>query len=1118
LIDESGKQPEGVDMSSPAGHALASDGTLSSFVAGSLGPIARRQIVEHMIGCPACLARWRAASSGNGLAGRSTPATARLKSGGFPAIALLAGLTLTVTLLALTIYRRNQVGSDISALAKASALGRFRPVEARLTEFPYRKLSTARGNGRERDASPEVLAVGSEIERAATEQPTAEHLHALGALNVLRGRLDGAIDALESAVRLDGRNHAYRADLAAAYLARAAENGTNGSDYASACEELSRLRLKEKSAEPAVLFNLALAFAGLRNRVAEQRTWTDYLALDSQSHWADEARRHLATLRSETAAPLGEVTAAMAVNREWVCREPLRARHYLENQLLPAWATAALSGDDIAASNSMTTLDRTADALSQCSHDRSFLSVAAVLRLEPHDATHMQELAKAVLALRAASDLAQQSEGRTVADAYESATRALKAAGLPLYRLASSYCAFQYYYIGDHLAAERILDGAGRDDAEFPAWTAQLYWVDGMVHLASGSPFESLELYRQALRLDEAAGDTRSAAAMDMLIAENLTALGAGEEAWSHRLNALDLLARNGESARELIALNEAAQASVESQHPYTALAYQQSAEELTDAHTDPSASTYGKLWLALTSHRCGLQEAAVESIRRSREESARIDGDDARRRAQAEIDFAEGVVTESTQPYRAVALWSSALDYYHATGSHYRSAQVLLARARVSRRLGNTERARADLLEGVGELEGQRRLVSDETLRDSYFGSGAELFDELISLLLARGDVTPAYEVAERRRERTLLDALEQNVTTRPASATTVMKALGEDEVLLQYTMLAKELVRWEVRRGGIHATAVPMTAAELRRSVQAVYPTATGQPQPASQRNTLLSLHRILIPLDSGERQARHVIVVPDSGLTDVPFGALIDPSGVFLIERYSIVVSPSASLFVACRERERQMAGGVRTGSPPRAFVFGDTRGVPEQSLDPLRGALDELRSTGRALATEAVLDGAATKQVFLRDAPAADLVYVAGHAVARAGPTNPALVVALDRSRSGDFLGLDEIRRTRFRSRLVVLSACGTAEGRGEGVTSLARAFIVAGVPAVVGTLLSVDDEETNHLLTTFAGELAVGRAPREALRQVQLRAVQKNRSRNPLEWAGFQIYGSGSLHL
>ena len=75
-----------------------------------------------------------------------------------------------------------------------------------------------------------------------------------------------------------------------------------------------------------------------------------------------------------------------------------------------------------------------------------------------------------------------------------------------------------------------------------------------------------------------------------------------------------------------------------------------------------------------------------------------------------------------------------------------------------------------------------------------------------------------------------------------------------------------------------------------------------------------------------------------------------------------------------------------------------------------------------------------------------------------------------------------------------SRLVVLSACSTAEGRlsaSEGATSLARSFLAAGTPAVLASLWEADDAAASRLMTKLHRRLRTGDDPIMALRAVQL---------------------------
>ena len=100
--------------------------------------------------------------------------------------------------------------------------------------------------------------------------------------------------------------------------------------------------------------------------------------------------------------------------------------------------------------------------------------------------------------------------------------------------------------------------------------------------------------------------------------------------------------------------------------------------------------------------------------------------------------------------------------------------------------------------------------------------------------------------------------------------------------------------------------------------------------------------------------------------------------------------------------------------------------------------------------------------------------------------------------------------------RLNAELVTLSACDTAvgplEGQ-EGVTTLSRAFLLAGARSVVSTLWSVDDDSSLYLMKRFYAEVSAGRSPAAALAGAKRDLLQKVGAKAvPYYWAGFTIEG------
>jgi len=98
-------------------------------------------------------------------------------------------------------------------------------------------------------------------------------------------------------------------------------------------------------------------------------------------------------------------------------------------------------------------------------------------------------------------------------------------------------------------------------------------------------------------------------------------------------------------------------------------------------------------------------------------------------------------------------------------------------------------------------------------------------------------------------------------------------------------------------------------------------------------------------------------------------------------------------------------------------------------------------------------------------------------------------------------------------------LVVLSACETGLGEqreGEGVFGLRRAFQEAGAEAVLMSMWSVPDRETQELMALFYGKWLAGMDKHEALRRAQLEERETVRKRYgkdlPYYWGAFVLVG------
>ena len=284
---------------------------------------------------------------------------------------------------------------------------------------------------------------------------------------------------------------------------------------------------------------------------------------------------------------------------------------------------------------------------------------------------------------------------------------------------------------------------------------------------------------------------------------------------------------------------------------------------------------------------------------------------------------------------------------------------------------------------------------------------------------------------------------------------------------------------------------------------------------------------LYGVLLDSIPEAHSKEQLVIIRDGQLHLVPFDALLDHDNHYLVESRTVVYSPSATSFfllrTAAQPQESESTvlavGGVpydRSNLTQSAV----TRGYSETALLNLPGSREEALAAAAAFPSRSrtlLLGDYATESAF-KKASNRRVIHLAVHAIANeTRPERAALVLLSDPAHDEDgFLQASEIVQLPLNADLVVLSACDTAvgplEGQ-EGISTLSRAFLLAGARTVVSTLWSVQDETTLYLMKMFYHELkrnkqvpdALAAAKRTMLNTLGPKAV-------PYYWAGFTVEG------
>jgi CHAT domain-containing protein/tetratricopeptide (TPR) repeat protein len=293
------------------------------------------------------------------------------------------------------------------------------------------------------------------------------------------------------------------------------------------------------------------------------------------------------------------------------------------------------------------------------------------------------------------------------------------------------------------------------------------------------------------------------------------------------------------------------------------------------------------------------------------------------------------------------------------------------------------------------------------------------------------------------------------------------------------------------------------------------------------------------LLAPLIK-EKELKHLVIVADQELGHLPFEAFLTEAASpetsfknlpYLIRKYQISYTYSAKLWIETQNNQNQHNGLMYAA----AAKYGDLPQNPNQDeennrlralLEPLPAAEKEVLNLANIFKGSFLTNMDANEQHFKDQAADYAIIHLAMHGLLN---KNKPILSSLAFSENGDslqdnFLQAYEISQMQLHADLVVLSACETGYGKvekGEGVMSLARSFMYAGVPSMMVSMWQVNDKSTSIIMQLFYQELAKGKNKAEALQTAKLSYIEMadDVAAQPAFWAAFiQIGNSQAIQI
>jgi CHAT domain-containing protein len=265
------------------------------------------------------------------------------------------------------------------------------------------------------------------------------------------------------------------------------------------------------------------------------------------------------------------------------------------------------------------------------------------------------------------------------------------------------------------------------------------------------------------------------------------------------------------------------------------------------------------------------------------------------------------------------------------------------------------------------------------------------------------------------------------------------------------------------------------------------------------------------------------KRLIILPDEDLGFLPFEVFVSdtakPRGSdfrklsYLNRKYQISYISSHEQLVQFRTNPAKTS---RTGI--YAFAPFINQGVIMDTLNllSLKNSGSETDAISKLFKTRVYKNEKAGEQTLRRTFEKESVIILSTHGIMNiARPMESRLL--LNPHQPDGSLYLFEMISLKIKSPLVILNACNTGMGRlqvGEGILSLARGLQFAGVPTVITTLWTIDDQSSAAIMKSFFQNLASGMDQGEALMQARNSYLDESTKASgaPYFWAGQVLIG------
>ena len=365
----------------------------------------------------------------------------------------------------------------------------------------------------------------------------------------------------------------------------------------------------------------------------------------------------------------------------------------------------------------------------------------------------------------------------------------------------------------------------------------------------------------------------------------------------------------------------------------------------------------------------------------------------------------------------------------------------------------------------------------------------------------------------------------------------------LSPNSLFMEYYMSDSAIFLFLINQQETYAYRLNVSPAKLSRNIALYhnqlsnYSYIQNNPQKAYKKYTTLAhwfYRALMAPANEIIEKHEHLIIATDRELAYIPFETFLTAPAPqkstaysdlpYVLKKHPISYGQTAPLWIKMHQgttrnnNKKLLAVAANYTASPTSGTLLNRSPLQQNlraSLSPLPSARKEVQTLQENFSGNFLYDAAASESNFKETAPNYSVIHLAMHGFLN--PKSPALsalaFTETTDSTEDNFLHAYEISKLPLNADLVVLSACETGFGkvqRGNGIASLARAFMYSGTPSLIVSLWQVNDYSTASIMNNLYENLAANTTKSKALQVAKLNYIETHSdlSAHPAFWSPF----------